>query len=128
MTRRPWFDPETGELVFPRDAEQRDSWRAAMAEGAVTPAALRAQQERVADLLRRVEPLVPDEAHAPLTEALAEVAVLYGLQSIHLVQQLRPAPDETPRGPPRCAACRAELQPGAAVCLSCGAPADAGLA
>lgn len=87
MARKPWFDPHAGELLFAQYAERMDSFQEALADGLVTVEEVRAQHDRVVALLRVVEPLIDDVVHEKLTEALFEMAVLYGLQSIHLAQE-----------------------------------------
>ena len=55
-----------------------DSWQQALADGVVEPE----EVERVADMLRALEPKLSDELHEELTGIFYELAVLYGMQSL----------------------------------------------
>lgn len=80
MARASWFDERSNELSFSKYVEKMDSWQQALADGVVQPEELSRQQERVTDLLRKLEPTLSDEQHKALTEIFYELAVLYGMQ------------------------------------------------
>lgn len=74
-----WFDPATGTLRLDEMVMERPSFRAILDDGEVTPTEMREQAERVAESLRRLESLLSPEAKGVATDALCELAVLYGL-------------------------------------------------
>ncbi len=86
MARIEWFSDEGDDLFFNRYVERMESWQQALADGVVTLEEIKAQAERVADLLRKVEPMLNDEQHEAVTELLLEMAVLNALQSAYLLQ------------------------------------------
>ncbi|OGO04288.1 MAG: hypothetical protein A2Y73_04120 [Chloroflexi bacterium RBG_13_56_8] len=82
MARSRWFDPETSEMNFMLYMEQMESWQQALADGVVEPEELRQQSERVAELLRALEPKLNEELHEEVTNILYEMAVLYGMAQL----------------------------------------------
>lgn len=86
MPRIEWFSDEGDELFFNRYVERMESWQQALADGVITLEEIKAQAERVADLLRKVEPMLNDEQHEAVTNLLLELAVLNALQSAYLLQ------------------------------------------
>jgi hypothetical protein len=82
MARAGWFDPNTNELEFSGYFDKMESWQRALADGKVEAAEVRAQAERVAGLLKDLEPKLDDALHARVTQVLYELAVLYGMQAL----------------------------------------------
>lgn len=82
MARKSWFDTESNDLEFAEYVEQMESWREALADGVVTPEEVSQQAERVAGLLRALEPKLSDELHQELTTIFRELAVLYGMERL----------------------------------------------
>jgi hypothetical protein len=80
MVRSSWFDDKSNELKFSKYVEKMDSWQMALADGVVQPEELQQQMERVAEMLRALEPKLSDEVHEQLTNILYELAVFYGMQ------------------------------------------------
>ncbi len=80
MSRRSWFDEQSHEPIFSRYVESMESWQRALADGVVQPEEVEQQAERVADMLRALEPKLSDELHEELTAVFYELAVLYGMQ------------------------------------------------
>jgi len=79
VARAKWFDSQSNELLFDKYATQMDSWQKAIADGMIEPEEIEQQAQRVAGLLREIEPKLSDELHDKLTQALYELAVLYGM-------------------------------------------------
>jgi len=82
MGRKNWFDPESNQLTFSRYMEQMESWQRALADGVIEPQEVEQQAERVADLLRALEPKLSDPLHEELTNIFYELAVLYGMRRV----------------------------------------------
>ena len=82
MARTSWFDPESSGLAFDQYVEKMESWQSALADGVVVPDEVEQQAERLADMLRKLEPKLSDELHQDLTAVFRELAVLYGMQQI----------------------------------------------
>lgn len=82
MARKSWFDEQSNEPLFSKYVEQMDSWQRALADGVVQPEEVQQQAERVAEMLRTLEPKLSDELHKELTNVFYELAVLYGMQRL----------------------------------------------
>lgn len=82
MARKSWFDPESSELMFSKYMEQMESWQRALADGVVEPEEVQQQAERVAEMLRALEPKLSDELHEELTQIFYEWAVLQGMERL----------------------------------------------
>ena len=82
MARKKWFDPESNELEFTKYTGQMESWQRALADGVVEPTEVREQAERVAAMLRALEPKLSDELHEEITNVFFELSVLYGMQRL----------------------------------------------
>ncbi|MEN6410605.1 MAG: hypothetical protein ABFD44_12945 [Anaerolineaceae bacterium] len=80
MPRTEWFDPESSAMLFSAYAEKMESWQKAMEDGVITADELDHQAQKLADLLRELEPELTDEIHAQVTQILMELAVYYGMQ------------------------------------------------
>lgn len=76
---KPWFDPQTGDMLFSRYVVEMDSFRAITEDVVITDAELATQTEKVAGLLKQLESELPDSTRALATEALCELAVLNAL-------------------------------------------------
>ncbi|BAC92003.1 hypothetical protein [Gloeobacter violaceus] len=83
-----WFNEETNEIYSVQFFQRMESWQRAIADGRIDQEEIQIQGERVTDLLKRLEPTLSDEAHAKLTQVFREMAVLQGMQSFVLVQQM----------------------------------------
>lgn len=82
MSRTSWFDPETNEAMFSKYIDQMESWQEALADGVVEPEEVKQQAERVAEMLRALEPKLSDELHEELTQIFYEWAVLLGMERL----------------------------------------------
>ncbi len=82
MARKSWFDQDANAPMFSRYVEKMESWQNALADGMVQPEEVQQQAERVAGMLRALEPKLSDELHEELTDIFYELAVLYGMQRL----------------------------------------------
>ncbi|HXF68563.1 MAG TPA: hypothetical protein VNK89_02045 [Thermoflexus sp.] len=80
MARISWFSEEGDELFFERYLHRMESWQQAIADGRVTAEEIKVQAERVAALLREIEPQLSDALHEQVTRPLLELAVLNAMQ------------------------------------------------
>jgi len=84
-----WFDESTDEPLLAEHARKLDSFLEAVADGRVDVAELEAQEKRVVDLMREVEPLLSEEAHAKVTRLLCEVTAYDIMNALHMASQTR---------------------------------------
>jgi transcriptional regulator CtsR len=86
MGRISWFSEEGDDLFFQRYIDRMESWQQAIADGRIDPEEVRAQAERVAALLREIEPQLSDALHEQVTQLLLELAVLNAMQTTLFLQ------------------------------------------
>jgi len=86
MGRASWFSEEGDALFFQRYVDRMESWQQAMEDGRVTPEEVKAQAERVAALMREIEPQLDDALHEQVTRLLLELAVLNAMQLTLFIQ------------------------------------------
>lgn len=87
MGRISWFSEEGDALFFQQYVDRMASWQQAIADGRIDPEEVRAQAERVAAMLREIEPQLSDELHARITQLLLELAVLNAMQTTLFLQK-----------------------------------------
>jgi hypothetical protein len=73
---KPWFDPETGDILLDDYVAEMESYRKIVADAVVTDEEIREQGQHVASLLRQLEGMLSPEAKQVATDALCELAVL----------------------------------------------------
>ena len=85
-----WFDDKTDVPLLAEHARKLDSFCDAVADGRVTIAELEAQEKRLVALMKELEPLLTDAAHAKVTELLCEVTAYDMMQAMYLAGHARP--------------------------------------
>ena len=88
-SRANWLDDDGG-VAIDDMAKRLGSYLDAMADGVVSEAELSAQEDRVADLMREIEPQLDDALHARVTALLCELSAFDIMQMMHTVQAARP--------------------------------------
>jgi hypothetical protein len=88
--KTPWFDDKTDSEMLTEYARKLDSFLDVVADGKVDSKELEAQEKRVVDLMRKVEPLLPPEAHELVTQLLCEVTAYDLMNAMHLAGKSRP--------------------------------------
>lgn len=81
-----WFDPETGFLRLDEHIMNMPSYQRIVSDGVVTEEEIAEHGIRVTGLLRQLDGLLTQQAHAVATEALCELAVLYAIQRQYGIQ------------------------------------------
>ena len=85
-----WFDEASNTPVIDEQARRLDSFLAAMADGVIDESELHAQEARVVELMKEVEPLLSDEVHGKVTQLLCEMTAYDLMRIFHAIQQSRP--------------------------------------
>lgn len=88
--RQKWFDDASHEPLIENYARQLDSFIQTMADGIVEDSEIKAQEDRLIGLMKEVEPLLDDEAHAKVTQLLCELTAYDIMQMLHSFQEARP--------------------------------------
>ena len=90
MARQSWLDEATQTPMIDQYARKLGSFIEAMADGKIDDAEMAAQEERVAGLMKEIEPQLDDSTHAKVTELLCELTAYDLMQVLHAVHQARP--------------------------------------
>ncbi len=90
MARQSWLDTTSGTPMIDQYARQLTTFLDAMADGRVDDSELKAQEGRVAALMREIEPKLDDALHAKVTQLLCELAAYDLMQVMHSVTAGRP--------------------------------------
>src|SRR5262245_4630021 len=85
-----WFDEESEAPLIAQQAKKLDSFLSAVADGKVTVAELKSQEERVVKLMKEIEPQLNPQLHERVTELLCELTAYDLMQVFNTMQQSRP--------------------------------------
>lgn len=85
-----WFDAASHTPIIAEKARQTESFLAAMADGKIEESEIKAQEQRLTQLMQKIEPQLAPELHAQVTELLCELTVYDFMQAIYSVGQARP--------------------------------------
>ncbi|HEY7329234.1 MAG TPA: hypothetical protein VH592_16450 [Gemmataceae bacterium] len=88
--RQRWFDENSHEPLIEKYARQLDSFIQTMADGIVEDREIKEQEERLISLMKKVEPLLDDNAHTKVTQLLCELTAYDIMQMFHSLQEARP--------------------------------------
>ncbi len=86
--RKSWLDDEGG-IAIDAYARKLESFVEAMADGVVSADEITAQEKRLADLMREIEPQLDDAMHERITKLLCEITVYDIMQLMHTMQEAR---------------------------------------
>jgi hypothetical protein len=85
-----WFEEDTQVPTFAEKAQQLDSFVAAMADGKIDNAEIKAQEKRLTQLMKTIEPQLSEALHGQVTDLLCELTAYNFMQWIHALQDARP--------------------------------------
>jgi hypothetical protein len=94
--RTDWLDESTHTPLVGQYAERLGTFIEAMADGRIDSAELKAQEDRVAALMKSVEPKLDDALHEEVTRLLCELSAYNIMHTLH--QLVESAPKRTFRG------------------------------
>lgn len=83
MARDPWFDGKGLDLYRNDFLDTHPGWRKYIEDGKITAGEILEQEVKIASMLKALEPMLSDEAHAKLTDVLLEYEVLVNMALIH---------------------------------------------
>ena len=94
MARKPkrsaWFDESSKAPIIEEQARRLKTFLAAVADGVVDESEIQAQESRLVELMREVEPLLDDGLHAKVTQLLCELTAYDLMQMMHAMHAARP--------------------------------------
>lgn len=88
--KTPWFDDSSDTPLLAEYARKLDPFLDAIADEVVETKELAAQEKRVVDLMKEVEPLLSPEAHEKVTRLLCEVTAYDLMHALHMAGKARP--------------------------------------
>lgn len=88
--RTQWLDEKTQTPVIDQYAQKLDTFVQTMADGKVDDKEIKAQETRLVNLMKEVEPLLDDKTHEKVTRLLCELTAYDIMQLLHTMQQARP--------------------------------------
>ncbi|MGD9648063.1 MAG: hypothetical protein AB7U73_20285 [Pirellulales bacterium] len=84
-----WLD-DSNEPVIEQYARRLDSFLSAMADGQVDEHEVEAQEGRLVQLMKELEPKLSPELHAEVTQLLCELTAYDLMQCLHTLSAARP--------------------------------------
>jgi hypothetical protein len=88
--RAHWLDLATETPLIQEQAEKLSGFIAAMADGKIETHELHAQEARLVEIMKRVEPELSDKLHADVTRLLCELTAYNIMHTLHEVASARP--------------------------------------
>ena len=89
MARQSWIDENTNEPLIDDYAKNLDSFLETFADGIVNEEELQAQETRLIDLMKEIEPKLDDELHAKITRLLCELSAYDIMQYTYEIQEAK---------------------------------------
>ena len=89
-SRTDWLDETTDTPLIGQYAERLGTFLEAMADGRIEPHELKAQEERVAALMKSVEPKLDDTLHEEVTHLLCELSAYNIMHTMHQLMESAP--------------------------------------
>ncbi len=85
-----WFDVASHKPLIAEQARRLKTFLAAVADGVIDQAELEAQEKRLVQVMKEVEPLLSPDLHARLTRLLCELTAYDLMQVMHSFHEARP--------------------------------------
>jgi len=89
-TASSWFDEGSNTPLIAEQARRLESFLAAIADGQVDAAEVKAQEARLVSLMKEIEPQLDGRLHAKVTELLCELTAYDLMQVFSAMQEARP--------------------------------------
>ena len=87
--RTNWFSDDSDTPLIAEYAKRLDTFLDAMADGIIDDTELGAQETRVVELMKEIEPKLDDELHEKVTRLLCEQTAYDIMQIVHSMQESR---------------------------------------
>lgn len=89
-SRTNWFDPESETPIIDQQARKLTTFVDALADGRIDEQELKAQETRVLNLMKEIEPQLDDALHAKVTDLLCELTAYDLMQMLGEMRHSRP--------------------------------------
>ena len=90
MARTSWLDDDAQTTIIDDYARNLSSFVDAMADGVVDAQEVAAQEQRVVELMKQIEPQLDDALHEQVTTLLCELSAHTMMQLLHALYEARP--------------------------------------
>jgi len=90
MSRKSWLDDDMQSSMIDDYTRQLGSFVNALADGHIDDKELVAQEKRVVEIIKKVEPKLDDALHGEVTKLLCELSAYNTMQTLHNLSQERP--------------------------------------
>ena len=90
MARKAWLDAKGESTLIDDYAQQTSSFIEAMADGKIVAEEVSAQEAKLVELMKQIEPKLDDDQHAEITELLCELSAYYVMQMLNMFHESRP--------------------------------------
>ncbi len=88
--RTHWLDEQTNTPLIDEHVKKLGSFLEAMADGKIEASELKTQENRVAALMKTIEPELSDDLHEQVTHLLCELSAYNIMRTIHQLVESRP--------------------------------------
>ena len=90
MARKAWLDAKGDSTLIDDYAQQTSSFIEAMADGKIVAEEVSAQEAKLVELMKQIEPKLDDDQHAEITELLCELSAYNVMQMLNMFHESRP--------------------------------------
>jgi hypothetical protein len=90
MPRQSWLDAATQSPLIDEYTQEMTSFLEAMADGRIDAKEIAAQEEKLVQVMKEVEPKLDDALHAQVTKLLCELTAYNLMQTLSSLQDSRP--------------------------------------
>jgi hypothetical protein len=90
MPRQSWLDAATQSPLIDEYTQEMTSFLEAMADGRIDAKEIAAQEEKLVQVMKEVEPKLDDALHAQVTKLLCELTAYNLMQTMSSLQDSRP--------------------------------------
>ena len=90
MARKAWLDAKGESTLIDDYAQQTSSFIEAMANGKIVAEEVSAQEAKLVELMKQIEPKLDDDQHAEITELLCELSAYNVMQMLNMFHESRP--------------------------------------
>ena len=90
MARKSWLDDDAQTTLIDDYARNLGSFVDALADGRVDADEVAAQERRVVELMKKIEPQLDDEMHEQMTNLLCELSAYNVMEVLNSLYEARP--------------------------------------
>lgn len=90
MARQSWLDDASQTPLIDDYTQKLTTFVEALADGRVDASEVTAQEQRLVELMKQVEPKLSDELHADVTRLLCELTAYNVMQTLFSIEEARP--------------------------------------